>query len=87
MNANDIKSILTSVFNPSQIEVVDDSGRHKRHKEAKTHGGGHYSVRIVSEMFAGKTLIERHQMIYQALVMPRPEIHALSIVARIEKEI
>ncbi|MEZ4819511.1 MAG: BolA family protein [Bdellovibrionota bacterium] len=49
--------------------------------------GGHYSVWIVSEMFAGKTLIERHQMIYQALVMPRPEIHALSIVARIEKEI
>lgn len=87
MKANDIEKILQDTLSPSKITVEDDSGRHKRHKEAKSHGGGHFAVRIVSDAFKDKNLIERHQMVYQALEMPRAEIHALSITAKTTEEV
>lgn len=86
LNANDIHQILQAAFDPEHINIADEGGKHKRHKEAKAHGGGHFAVSIVSNLFEGKSLIERHQMIYQALDMPRADIHALSINAKTPKE-
>jgi len=41
----------------------------------------HYSARIVSERFAGKTRIEQHRMIYDLFreEMASQEIHALAL--------
>ncbi|TXL12411.1 BolA family transcriptional regulator, partial [Methylococcaceae bacterium HT4] len=45
-------------------------------------GGGHYHVRIVSDAFSGKSLVQRHQLIYKALGdLMKHEIHALGIDA------
>lgn len=42
----------------------------------------HYKVIVVSEVFTGKTLLERHQVVNAALAEPlKGPIHALSIEA------
>jgi acid stress-induced BolA-like protein IbaG/YrbA len=44
--------------------------------------GQHFYATIVSPDFAGKRLIQRHQMVYEALGdRMKAEIHALSIKA------
>lgn len=76
-----IESRLREAFNPSKIEVRDDSHRHAGHEGAKS-GGGHFTVTIVAPQFQGRNAVQRHQMIYQALGdMMKKEIHALSIQA------
>lgn len=42
--------------------------------------GRHFEATVVSDAFAGKTRIQRHQLVYQVLGdRMREEIHALSI--------
>lgn len=76
-----IENRLRESFAPLKIEIRDDSHRHAGHEGAKS-GGGHFAVTIVSANFQGKSPVQRHQMIYQALSdMMKKEIHALSIQA------
>lgn len=73
---------LRSALSPRELQVVDDSAAHAGHPGARESGGGHFNVVIVSDSFVGKTLLERHRLVYDAVrdMMPR-EIHALSIKA------
>ncbi len=43
----------------------------------------HFSIRVVSDMFKGKNLLDRHRLIYDALGAPMKDgrIHALEIKA------
>ena len=76
-----IKSLLNATLAPEKLELIDDSAAHAGHVGART-GGGHYFVTVVSAAFEGKTMVQRHQMIYQALGdMMKHEIHALGINA------
>ena len=82
-----IENRLREAFAPQKIEVRDDSHRHAGHEGAKS-GGGHFAVTIVAPSFQGKTPVQRHQMIYQALgEMMKTEIHALSIQAFTPEEL
>ena len=82
-----IENRLREAFAPSKSEVRDDSQRHAGHEGAKG-GGGHFVVTIVSPQFQGKSSVQRHQMIYQALgEMMKQEIHALGIQAFAPEEI
>ena len=48
----------------------------------KTGTMDHLMVRVVSQAFKGKNLLDRHRLVYQALAeMMQDEIHALSIRA------
>lgn len=49
----------------------------------KTGTMDHLMVRVVSEQFQGKNLLDRHRMIYQALNEPMKDgrIHALELTA------
>ncbi len=77
-----IRSILEQAFSPTALEISDDSHLHAGHAGARS-GKGHYTIQIVSQDFEGKTLIERHRMIYAALEkMMQSDIHALSIKAQ-----
>ena len=78
---NLIKQLLSKRLNASRVEVVDESPNHAGHAQAQKSGGGHYAVVVVSEMFAGKSLIERHRLVYAALSPLKDKIHALSIKA------
>lgn len=77
-----IRQRLDQTLAPVLLEISDDSHLHVGHAGAAG-GGGHFTVTVVSNAFVGKSLIERHRMIYDALAddMSR-EIHALSIKAK-----
>lgn len=80
-----IKEKLSAAFSPEQLEIIDDSHHHAGHASAG--GGGHFTVNIISDAFDGKSLIERHRMVYAALQgMMQSEIHALSINAKTGSE-
>ena len=77
--SQEIKNRL-QLFNPSLLELEDDSAAHAGHQGHG--GGGHFNVKIVSSQFLEKSQIMRHRLIYQALADLIPQkIHALSILA------
>ena len=81
-----IRERINQALAPAQLEIIDDSHKHIGHAGAAG-GGGHFSVRIVSDKFNNHKLIERHRMVYAAVsdLMPA-EIHALSITALTPEE-
>ncbi|MGD0960379.1 MAG: BolA family protein [Methylomonas sp.] len=81
MITEQIKQKLKDEFKPELIEIIDQSADHAGHS-GNQKGGGHYYITIVAECFAGKSLVKRHQLIYQALnELMKEEIHALGINA------
>ena len=77
---SEIRALLKTEFSPDFIEIVDDSERHKNHKEAKKNlDKGHFILRISSAAFQGKTRIQQHRMIYKCLSPIMVRIHALNI--------
>ncbi len=74
-----IERILRERFDPLVLELRDESDRHVGHRGA-TSGGGHYHVTLVSREFEGRTLLEQHRAVNQALAgMFGREIHALAL--------
>ena len=75
------------VLQPLELEVVDESERHRGHAGYREGGNTHWRVAIVSPRFAGASTVQRHRMVYQALgnLMNNP-IHALAITARAPEE-
>ena len=73
---------LTEAFQPQSLNVVDESHQHEGHAGARPGGQTHFRVYIVSESFKGKTRIDRHRMINQALADDLAAgVHALAIHA------
>jgi len=80
-----IRRALTARLAPVELEIRDDSAAHAGHAGARE--GGHFSVVVVSEEFAGRTRMQRHQLVYEAVAeLLRTDIHALSIQARTPQE-
>ena len=80
MIANTIRQKLEEALKPELIEIIDHSAAHAGH--AGNQGGGHNNITIVAEQFEGKSLVQRHQMIYQVMGdLMKEEIHALGINA------
>jgi BolA protein len=76
-----IRSKLEAAFQPTELEIVDDSARHAGHAGARD-GRGHFHVRIVSRAFSGKRTVECHRMVYAALgPLMQTDIHALGVIA------
>ena len=81
-----IEAILRERFRPQELELRDDSARHVGHPGA-TSGGGHYHARIVSAEFEGKTRLEQHRLVNEALgELFGREIHALALTTRAPSE-
>jgi len=82
-----IRDILENIFCPTQLEIEDESWKHAGHAGIREHGGGHFVVRIVATCFRGKTRVERHRMVNEALGDAfEADIHALSIKANTPEE-
>jgi BolA protein len=71
-----------ATLRPATLELRDESGQHAGHAGARPSGGSHWQLTIVSEAFRGKSAVQRHRMVYEALgdLMKR-DIHALKIEA------
>ena len=85
-----IKAKLQVALAPDSIDVIDESHKHASHAHAMNRpgaaasaGGTHFHVKVVSQAFKGKSLVERHRAINHLL---RAEfdagVHALAIEAK-----
>lgn len=78
-----IRTRLEEALSPQQLDVVDDSGSHIGHPGARPGGETHFKVRIVAEAFSGKSRVQRHRLVYDALAQElKDRVHALVIEAR-----
>jgi len=74
-----IEEILRKAFSPEYLQVEDDSAKHAGHAGARQ-GGGHYKVTLVTAMFSGKSLVEQHRMVNEALrELFGTAVHALAL--------
>ena len=77
-----LRSRLQAALAPVELEIIDETVRHAGHAGAAS-GGGHHILHIVAEAFAGKSLIQRHRLVFDAVGdMMHADIHALSIQAK-----
>lgn len=76
---------LSAELTPEHLEVVDDSHRHAGHLGGPTDASGetHFSIKVVSARFAGKSRVARHRLVNEILAdeLAGP-VHALAIEAR-----
>jgi len=69
MDKQAIEAKLNEKLSPDFLEVYDDSGG----------CGFKFGVLVVSKLFNGKPLIERHRMVNESLTEEMKSIHALTI--------
>ncbi|MDP6436193.1 MAG: BolA family protein [Gammaproteobacteria bacterium] len=80
-----IDARLRGALEPSSLEIEDQSHLHAGHAGARE-GKGHFRIVIASSHFSGKSLIQKHRLIYEALgSLMETDIHALSIEASSEE--
>lgn len=73
---------LTAAFAPERLEVLDESHQHVGHAGHRPGGETHFRVYIVSDSFRGKSRLERHRMVNEALSGELAGgVHALAIHA------
>lgn len=56
MSAKEIESLIREKIPDAQVTIQDLAG-----------DGDHYAAQVVSEAFRGKTRVQQHQMVYDAL--------------------
>ncbi len=56
MQANEIERLIRAALPDAQIEIRDLAG-----------DGDHYSAKVVSASFKGKTRVQQHKIVYDAL--------------------
>ncbi|KTQ95161.1 hypothetical protein NS365_22160 [Aureimonas ureilytica] len=56
MNAHDIESMIREAIPDAVVTIRDLAG-----------DGDHYAAEVVAESFRGKSRVQQHQMVYQAL--------------------
>ncbi|WP_116597281.1 BolA family protein [Primorskyibacter marinus] len=76
----EIRQRLQKAFAPRELDVVDDSEKHRGHAGYQEGGESHFSVRLRSEAFDGLSRIARHRAVHEALgATLMSQIHALSL--------
>lgn len=86
--AKQIEMLLTEHLAPQSLHVIDDSAKHAGHAGASPAGESHFTVKIVSDAFAGKNAVARHRMVYSTLKpLLDAGLHALAIEAKTPGEV
>lgn len=81
-----IRALVQDRLHPLRLEIRDDSAAHAGHVGGG--GKGHFRLLIVAECFSGRTLVQRHRLVHDALAqLLRDEIHALTLVTRSPEEV
>ena len=80
---NSIEEKLNKAFATAFLDVIDESENHRGHGGWREGGNTHFRVRITSAAFAGKTRVDIHRLINQALEAElKSGVHALAIEAK-----
>jgi BolA protein len=71
-----IETKLNAQFNPTHLEVVNESNMHNVPPGSESH----FKVVLVSDEFGSKTLLNRHRMVNKTLAEElRGSVHALAL--------
>ena len=71
-----IKNLIEDKLDIAHFEIKDTTSQHTNHINYK--GGSHLRMKIVSNDFIDKSLVQRHQMIYSIINgFIQKEIHAV----------
>ena len=69
MSASDIEKAIRTALPDADVTITDLAG-----------DGDHYSAKVVSNAFKGKTRVQQHKMVYDALSgRVGGQLHALSL--------
>ena len=80
MNESTIYKKLSDFFTPDQLEVINDSGKHKGHSGSPNTGNSHFSIIIKSKKLCTMNRLAGQRLIYSVLKEEmKNKIHALSI--------
>jgi len=88
-----IRTRLNEAFAPVELRIENDSARHAGHRAMREHdpevpGETHFTLYIVADAFTGKSRLERHRMVNDALAAELAgPVHALNIKARAPSEV
>jgi BolA protein len=81
-SATAVEQHLRSVLHTTQVQVIDESASHAGHA-GNPDGSGvgtHLRVRIASPLFAGKSRVAQHRLVYDACqAFLAQGLHALAI--------
>lgn len=81
--AADIEQKLLDAFQPSHLEVINESNNHNVPPGSESH----FKVIIVSKVFEGERLIKRHRLVNNVLSEELSEkIHALALHTYTEQQ-
>jgi len=76
MNPGEIEALIKAALPDAQVTIEDLRG-----------DGDHYAAYVVSDSFKGKTRVQQHQMVYQALKgRMGNELHALALQTSAPKD-
>jgi BolA protein len=81
ITAEALRCRLAELLAPTRLEVIDESAAHAGHAGADGSGfGTHFRVRIASPLFAGRSRLAQHRLVYDALQdFVDRGLHALAI--------
>ena len=82
-----IREKLVRALQPTRLDVVNESHLHAGHRGSPGTGESHFRVLIVSPLFAGKSRLQRHRLVNEALAAElKGQIHALALEAYAPEE-
>ncbi|OAD02272.1 hypothetical protein MUCCIDRAFT_82660 [Mucor lusitanicus CBS 277.49] len=86
-----IENKITEALNPTILEAVNESHLHAHHAAMKgnTNKETHFKVTVVSDEFKGKSLMQRHRLIYGLLndELQNQGLHALTLKTKTQEEL
>ena len=75
-----IREKLQRTFQPTRLDVINESHLHAGHRTSPGTGESHFRVSMVSAMFAGKTRLQRHRLVNDTLAAELAgKVHALAL--------
>jgi len=78
---------LTAAFQPSVLNVIDESDKHKGHGGWREGGETHFRVQIAASAFEGMNRVARHRAINDLLADELAAgVHALALEIRADSE-
>ena len=81
--AAEIDKRLREALAPTQLNVINDSDKHRGHAGHDGSGESHFTVEIEALVFAGMSRLERQRAVNTALGdLMKERVHALAIRAR-----
>ena len=78
---------LQRAFQPTRLDVINESHLHAGHRTSPGTGESHFRVLMVSPVFAGKSRLQRHRLVNEALAAElKGKVHALALDLRAPDE-